>query len=227
MNKILLFLFFCLLNINLSFAQIKDDDIIEKDFRDEILSDLYNYFLKEKFDFNFKDSSYLNFDITDNFGFDTNFPKINALVNAVDYVSKDNLIKLKCKNIIKFNQNFKFLKSITINVLNIKFDSIIVAKSLNQIYKLPKLDSNVSPALYNRKILIIALLKNYLSRTKELKSTLDVLKEGDQSTNDIKLAYKKLEKSYADYPYLITIIKNIQKNRNLYVPDDLIPFSIN
>jgi hypothetical protein len=218
---ILNFLFFC--NI-ISFAQDFSDCESKLQNVDKLVNDLYKFYLKEKFDLNFSDNAYLNQDLFDDNEFELKFPKIETLINAIKYITKDDLVKLKCNRILNFNKNYIKLKGIKNTVLSKKYESLLIKKSLEEISALPELDSSISPLLFNRKLLTIALLKNYSIRTKELKIDLDKLSKANQTSSYTKSDYKNLEKSklYENYTFLLNIIKNIQKDVLLYIPDDLL-----
>ena len=221
---ILTILFFS--NITL-FALNSSDSNGDLSKKDQLIYDLYKFYLKERFELNFSDNVYLSQDIFDDNEFESKFPKIESLVNAIKYVAEnitfDDVSKSKCIKILDFNTNYLKLKDIKKNVLTKKYDSLSIRKTLKEISQLPELDSNISPLLYNRRILTIALLNNYSLRTRELKTLLDKLSRADQNSNFTKSDYKSLEKSklYENYPFLLNVIRTIQKNVLLYVPDEL------
>jgi hypothetical protein len=132
-------------------------------------------------------------------------------------INKDTLVIIK--KALDFNMNYSKLFEIKTNILSKKYDLFSTSNAISEIEKLPKLDEEWK--LNETKIKIKNLLLNYESNSCLLKEYLDKLKEKDQNT--VQPTYTKYEKNelFADYKYLVNIIRDMKRDVNSYTIEDL------
>jgi hypothetical protein len=197
----------------------------EKEEIERLLKETTNHWLKQVFidkyiknDKYFLDSNIPEIDV-DREALKRNFEQYDIILKSVlaSNPSKDH--ELVANRALEFNKNYLALFRIKSEVLTQRYSEALVEKTLKEIDSLPVLKVG---KLQETKIEIIGLLKNYKRRNCELKQELDNFsKVPDQEASKPK--YKEFEKDvrFKDYPYLIKILQDIQKNVNLYTKDSL------
>lgn len=147
------------------------------------------------------------------------FINSNALIKSIEQNASGETLKI-CKKALEFNENYLELFEIR-KLLNEKYDAKKTEEGLAAIKKLPELDNNSKLSITKTKIK--DLLSLFEERSCELKKSLDTYKKNPDQNATFKQNYTKLEKSelYKDFPYLISVLKEIKNNVNNYTEEDL------
>lgn len=178
----------------------------------EVFIDKYitneNYFLESNIPENNDNQEELN----------KNFDQYDIIIRSVLASNPTKEHQEVAERALDFNQNYLTLLRIREEIIPLKYNEDVVAKTLHELDTLPKLQAG---KLQEAKNVIIGLLKNYKERNCMLKLELDNFSKVDQEV--AKAKYKGFENDprFNDYPYFLKILQDIQKNVNLYTSDSL------